>query len=78
MYVYIHIPFCNNICKYCDFPKLLYDKKFVNKYLDALEQEIKERYKDEEVISIFIGGGTPTSLDILELKRLLDIISIFI
>ena len=40
MYVYIHIPFCNNICKYCDFPKLLYDKKLVNKYLDALEQEI--------------------------------------
>lgn len=77
MYVYIHIPFCNNICKYCDFPKLLYDKKFVNKYLDALEQEIKERYKGEEVMSIFIGGGTPTSLDIFELKRLLEIISIF-
>ena len=77
MYVYIHIPFCSNICKYCDFPKLLYDKKFVNKYLDALEKEIKERYKDEEIISIFIGGGTPTSLDCVELNKLLDIISIF-
>ena len=33
---YIHIPFCNNICSYCDFCKLLYNKNFVKKYLDAL------------------------------------------
>lgn len=77
MYVYIHIPFCSNICKYCDFPKLLYDKKYINKYLDALEKEIEDRYKGEDVISIFIGGGTPTSLDYLELERLLEIINKF-
>ncbi len=77
MYIYIHIPFCNNICKYCDFPKLLYDKKYTNKYLSALEREIKTRYKLEKVKSIYIGGGTPTSLDYLELKRLLDITKIF-
>lgn len=77
MYVYIHIPFCSNICKYCDFPKLLYDKKYINKYLDALEKEIEDRYKGEDVISIFIGGGTPTSLDSLELERLLKIINKF-
>ena len=77
MYVYIHIPFCNNICKYCDFPKMLYDKKYINKYLDALSKEIDERYKNEEVLSIFIGGGTPTSLDIKELKKLLDITNKF-
>lgn len=77
MFVYVHIPFCNNICKYCDFPKLLYDKKFVNNYLDALEKEIDDRYNKEEVISIFIGGGTPTSLDYLELERLLKIINKF-
>ena len=77
MYIYIHIPFCNNICKYCDFPKLLYDKKYTNKYLDALENEIKSRYKEEKINSIYIGGGTPTSLDLLELKKLLDITKIF-
>ena len=77
MYIYIHIPFCSNICKYCDFPKLLYDKKYVNKYLDALEKEIINRYKGELVKTIYIGGGTPTSLDCNELKRLLNITNIF-
>ena len=77
MYIYIHIPFCNNICKYCDFPKMLYDKKFINKYLTSLENEIKTRYKNEKVKTIFIGGGTPTSLDYNELKKLLSITKIF-
>lgn len=78
MYIYIHIPFCNNICKYCDFPKLLYDKRFINSYLDALEKEINSRYKKEMVKTIYIGGGTPTSLDVDELKRLLDITKVFV
>ena len=38
---YIHIPFCNKICSYCDFPKLLYNVNYVDKYLDSLEKEIK-------------------------------------
>ena len=45
--VYIHIPFCNNICSYCDFPKLYYNKFWTSKYLDALENEIRTRYKGE-------------------------------
>ena len=77
MYIYIHIPFCTSICSYCDFPKLLYDKKYTRKYLDTIRQEISSRYKDEEVLSIYIGGGTPTSLDSDELKYLLSICSIF-
>ena len=77
MYIYIHIPFCNHICTYCDFPKMLYDKKFCQKYLKILAEEIKERYKDEEVISIYIGGGTPTSLGEDELKYLLEMTKIF-
>jgi len=77
MYIYIHIPFCTKICSYCDFPKLLYDKKYTKKYLDILKEEILSRYKNEEVVSIYIGGGTPTSLDIDELKYLLEITSIF-
>lgn len=77
MYIYIHIPFCNHICSYCDFPKLLYDKKYTTNYLNALKQEIKTRYKGEKVKSIFIGGGTPTSLDLSELKQLLDITNQF-
>ena len=70
MYIYLHLPFCYAICNYCDFPKMLYDKKFIDKYLDCLEKEVTDRYKGEIVKTIYIGGGTPTCLDILELKRL--------
>jgi len=74
--VYIHIPFCNNICSYCDFPKLFYNKVWINKYLDSLEKEIKKRYKNELIETIYIGGGTPTSLNIDELKKLFNIIKL--
>ena len=74
---YIHIPFCNNICSYCDFCKLLYNKDFVKKYLDALEKEIKMHYKGEILDTIYIGGGTPSSLSITELDKLFSIIKVF-
>ena len=77
MSIYIHIPFCNSICTYCDFCKIFYNKKYINDYLNNLEQEIKVRYKSEIVNTIFIGGGTPSSLDDEELIRLMNIIKIF-
>ena len=67
--VYIHIPFCNNICNYCDFCKMYYNKKWLDDYLNALESEIKEKYKNDIITSIYIGGGTPTSLDLKETKE---------
>lgn len=73
MFVYIHVPFCSNICAYCDFPKVLYDKKYIDRYLERLDEEIDARYKGEKVKSIFIGGGTPTSLSYQELERLLKL-----
>ena len=75
--VYIHIPFCNEICTYCDFCKMYYDKNIINNYLDALEKEIKDRYKGEFIKTIYIGGGTPNILNILELNKLFNIIDIF-
>lgn len=72
--VYIHIPFCSNICSYCDFPKIYYHKKWINDYLDALNKEIELRYKGELIETIYIGGGTPSSLDIKELEKLFSII----
>ncbi len=77
MSIYIHIPFCNSICTYCDFCKIFYNKKYINDYLNNLEQEIKVGYKSEIVNTIFIGGGTPSSLDDEELIRLMNIIEIF-
>ena len=74
---YIHIPFCNNICSYCDFCKLYYNKEWIKKYLESLELEIKTNYKGEILDTIYIGGGTPSSLSIEELKELFRILKIF-
>ena len=46
---YIHIPFCENICSYCDFCKVYYDKKWIRKYLDALKKEITSNYRGENL-----------------------------
>ena len=77
MSIYIHIPFCNSICSYCAFCKVYYDKKYIYDYLEHLKKEISSRYKGEKVNTIFIGGGTPSSLDIDELRYLFDIIGAF-
>lgn len=72
-YCYIHIPFCSNICSYCDFCKLYYNKKWTSKYLDSLEKEINDKYKKEKIQTVYIGGGTPSALSILELRKLFKI-----
>jgi len=61
--IYIHIPFCDHKCIYCDFYSIInYDN--LNKYLTAIKKEIELRQKDfsedREIISIFFGGGTPS------------------
>lgn len=71
---YIHIPFCKNICSYCDFCKMFYNEKWINKYLNSLEKEINTYYKNELLKTIYIGGGTPNSLNDSELEKLLNII----
>lgn len=75
--VYIHIPFCNTICSYCDFCKFIYRKNWVNKYLIELKKEINTKYKNETVETIYIGGGTPSSLSLEELRNLFSIINKF-
>lgn len=71
--IYIHIPFCKNICTYCAFCKMYTNKERMDKYLKALEYEIKENYKEEKIKTIYIGGGTPSDLNIDQLKYLLEI-----
>ncbi len=71
--IYIHIPFCSSICTYCDFCKLYYNKKFIKDYLNSLENEISCTYKGEKVKTIYIGGGTPSTLNIEDLKHLFKI-----
>ena len=74
--VYIHIPFCKTICSYCDFCKVFYHDEWVSFYLDSLEQEIKDIYNNEEIDTLYIGGGTPSSLPLKYLEKLFTIISI--
>ena len=71
--LYIHIPFCDSICDYCDFTKLLYNEKFAKDYLKTLKREL-EHYSPFFVETIYVGGGTPTSLPTDELVELLEMI----
>ena len=62
--LYIHIPFCVKKCQYCDFLSGPSDQETRDRYIEALLAEIKavqnaERY---EIVSVFIGGGTPSVL----------------
>ena len=77
MSIYIHIPFCKTICSYCDFCKFYYNEKWVDNYLIALKKEIKSKYKNEPINTIYIGGGTPTSLNIKQLEKLLQLTKLF-
>lgn len=70
---YIHIPFCNTICSYCDFCKQFYNKKKVKDYLKKLKEEIDNNYNNEPLETIYIGGGTPTALNLEELTELFEI-----
>ncbi len=77
MSIYIHIPFCSSICSYCDFCKMLKNNQYIDKYLKALEKEIKEKYQGEKVKTLYIGGGTPSSLSLNNLQKLFSILKIF-
>ena len=60
--LYIHIPFCKNICSYCDFKKVIYNEKIANDYFESLFFEL-EQYKGNKYKSIYIGGGTPSCIN---------------
>ena len=75
--VYIHIPFCKSICTYCDFCKVYLNEKFTLPYLNSLTSEIKQRYQGEKIKTLYIGGGTPSALNLKDLNYLLEITKIF-
>lgn len=73
--VYIHIPFCKYICSYCDFAKRYIKNQDVLGYLFALDYEISTYIKQPIMLtSLYIGGGTPSSLSIEQLIILKSII----
>ena len=73
--LYIHIPFCKQKCFYCDFPSYASIDYLREDYVKALCKEIEEKAIDYKIKSIFIGGGTPSYLEIKEIAKLLKTIS---
>lgn len=75
--LYIGIPFCPTTCLYCSFTSypICSWKNRMNEYLEAVFKEIDfvaEAYKDKILDTVYIGGGTPTTLEADELDRLIE------
>ena len=68
---YVHIPFCTQICYYCDFSKVFIKNQPVDSYLEHLLQEFHS-YDIQKLRTLYIGGGTPTALSAPQLELLLD------
>lgn len=75
--LYIHIPFCSHLCHYCDFTKFFYQKKWIQSYLKTLKDEIAS-FNQTSFLTLYVGGGTPTSLSEEELEQLLKIIEPYV
>jgi coproporphyrinogen III oxidase-like Fe-S oxidoreductase len=63
--LYLHIPFCEQICPYCPYNKELYRSDLAQRYVDAVKSEMDfyaEIAGDKPIISLYIGGGTPTTM----------------
>lgn len=72
--IYIHIPFCVQKCAYCDFLSAPADEAVRERYIDALKEEIRQQKSfgsEYKVISIFIGGGTPSILEGAQIAEIL-------
>lgn len=83
--IYISIPFCPSRCNYCSFFSCSLDKgqNLIDPYLDSLEKELKFFYSnkviyDKELLSIYIGGGTPSTLSINQFQRLIKILQTYV
>ena len=69
--LYIHIPFCKQKCFYYDFPSYSGKERFKEDYVDALIEEIEKRARGYIIKTIFIGGGTPSYLEVNQIEKLL-------
>ena len=68
---YLHIPFCESICNYCNFNRGLFDPQLKTRYLEALVTEIVVSGDGSTVDTIYFGGGTPSLLDPPEVERVI-------
>ena len=71
--LYLHIPFCESICNYCNFNRGLVEPRLRRRYVDALEAEIDRAGDGTAVDTIYFGGGTPSLLAAEEVARLIAV-----
>ena len=70
--IYVHIPFCRRKCRYCDFFSIS-GTEGIPRFLDALDREIHMADRPAaQPDSLYIGGGTPSLLDPLQMERIID------
>lgn len=73
--LYIHIPFCQRKCNYCDFFSIVCDKNLMNLYVDELTEEIRLlalKYPETELKTVYLGGGTPSLLSLDNINKISD------
>jgi len=73
--LYLHIPFCRQICPYCPYNKEVYHPEVAERYADAVKKEIdiySRLIGDRPVTSFYIGGGTPTTMLYSGLEKILE------
>jgi len=73
--VYVHVPFCLTRCGYCDFNAYAGLDSLAPRYVRALLDEVElaaPAWSGDEVVSVFFGGGTPTTLDVADLRGVLE------
>ncbi len=68
---YLHIPFCQAICGYCNFNRGLFDEVLKARYVEALAREIASAADGTSCDTIFFGGGTPSLLEAADVSRLI-------
>lgn len=76
-YLYIHVPFCAHICYYCDFVHQVYQKNIADAWIAAFKKELNWVNPQEDLTTIYIGGGTPTALSAKELDQLLSMLDVY-
>ena len=73
--LYLHIPFCEQICPYCPYNKEIYNPDVAKRYTNAIKREVdfySEVVGDRLVTSFYIGGGTPTTMLFSGIEEILD------
>ena len=78
--IYIHIPFCQHKCDYCDFISFSNKQDFIEHYVETVKKEINNYFEDKilletyTITTIYIGGGTPSYIDSKYICEIMEVL----